>query len=210
MTGHHDSPAGDAEDLEGLAGFYRLLSRLWVSELDAEWLEMLVDGSLADVAEELEFPLDGPREEVLEQLAIEYCGLVIGPKNHVPPHQSVWVEGQLHGQTVVSMQQFLEVVREEVDATMSDHLGVQLGVMGIIVESLAESQAMPETGTETGTEKGSDVTELTELARVFFATHIMWITRFLARAGAATDSKFYLRLIAVTSEFLAEEHEVWE
>ena len=154
MTGHHDSPAGDAEDLEGLAGFYRLLSRLWVSELDAEWLETLVDGSLADVAEELEFPLDGPREEVLEQLAIEYCGLVIGPKNHVPPHESLAIA-------------------------------------------------------ETGTEKGGDVTELTELARVFFATHVMWITRFLARAGAATDSKFYLRLIAVTSEFLAEEHEVW-
>ena len=106
---------------------------------------------------------------------------------------------------VVSMQQFLEVVREEVDATMSDHLGVQLGVMGIIVESLAESLAIAETGTE----KGGDVTELTELARVFFATHVMWITRFLARAGAATDSKFYLRLIVVTSEFLAEEHEVW-
>ena len=43
----------DDEDLEGLGGFYRLLSRLWVAEIDQEWLEALTEGSLSDVARDL-------------------------------------------------------------------------------------------------------------------------------------------------------------
>ena len=183
----------DREDLEGLAGFYQLLSRLWVAEIDEMWFEVLSEGSLAESAGELGLRLEGPGDEVIEQLAIEYCQLMIGPHGHIPPHQSVWSEGQFQGKTVVSMQQYLEVVGEQVDSTMRDHLGVQLGVMGMVVDELSDTRR----------------NDLTELARSFFGDHVAWIEQFLVRAGESTASKFYGRLIAVTAEFLAEERREW-
>ena len=188
----------DRDDLEGLAGFYRLLSRLWVAEIDQEWFEALSVGSLAEVAADLGLQVEGPVEEVIEKLAIEYCRLLIGPQGHIPPHQSVWTEGQFQGNTAVSMQRYLEVVGEEVDSTMCDHLGVQLGVMGLVIDELAGSL-------EDDTKRNS----LTELARSFFGDHVAWIEQFLVRAGESTASEFYGRLIAVTGEFLAEERREW-
>ena len=188
----------DREDLEGLAGFYRLLSRLWVAEIDPEWFEALSDGSLSEVAEDLGLQVEGSAEEAIEQLATEYCRLMIGPQGHIPPHQSVWTEGQFQGHTAVSMQHYLEVVGEEVDSTMSDHLGVQLGVMGLVVDELADSL-------QDNTKRNS----LTELARSFFGDHVEWIKQFLVRAGTSTGSKFYGRLITVTEEFLVAERREW-
>ena len=186
------------EDLEGLAGFYRLLSRLWVAEIDEMWFEVLSEGSLAEAAEDLGLRLEGPPAEVIEQLAIEYCQLMIGPQGHVPPHQSVWSEGQFQGNPVVSMQQYLDVVGEQIDSTMRDHLGVQLGVMGMVVDELSSSL-----------EDDTRRNDLMEMARSFFGDHVAWIEQFLVRAGESTESKFYGRLIAVTREFLAEECREW-
>jgi len=186
------------EDLEGLAGFYRLLSRLWVAEIDPEWFEALANGSLSEVAADLGLPVAGPAEEVIEQLATEYCRLMIGPQDHVPPHQSVWTEGQFQGHTAVSMQRYLEVVGEKVDSTMSDHIGVQLGVMSLMVDELASSL-------QDDTKRNS----LKELVRSFFGEHVEWIQQFLVQAGKSTESEFYSRLIAVTGEFLAEERREW-
>ncbi|MBQ10131.1 MAG: hypothetical protein CMJ45_01095 [Planctomyces sp.] len=186
------------EDLEGLAGFYRLLSRLWVAEIDPEWFEALANGSLSEVAADLGLPVAGSAEEVIEQLATEYCRLMIGPQDHVPPHQSVWTEGQFQGHTAVSMQRYLEVVGEKVDSTMSDHIGVQLGVMSLMVDELASSL-------QDDTKRNS----LKELVRSFFGEHVEWIQQFLVQAGKSTESEFYSRLIAVTGEFLAEERREW-
>ena len=188
----------DRDDLEGLAGFYRLLSRLWVAEIDQEWFDALSSGSLSEVAADLGLQVEGSAKEVIEQLATEYCRLVIGPQGHIPPHQSVWTEGQFQGHTAVSMQQYLEVVGEEVDSTMSDHLGVQLGVMSLVVDELASSL-------KDDTKRNS----LTELARSFFSDHVEWIEQFLVQAGKSTGSEFYSRLIAVTGEFLVAERREW-
>ncbi len=194
--------AMDADDLEGLAGFYHLLSRLWISELDDEWLTALREGTLADAASDLDLPIGGELAELRERLATEYCALLIGPQEHVSPHQSVWVEGQLQGQTVISMQQFLEVVGEEADHTLCDHLGVQLGVMARIVDELATTAAEPD-------ETQDAVAELIGLAQAFFGTHVDWIGRFLEAARNTTNSPFYGQLVEVTREFLAEEHDIW-
>jgi TorA maturation chaperone TorD len=188
----------DDEDLEGLVGFYRLLSRLWVAEIDQEWLEALVEGSLSDVACDLELPVDEATSDEVERLAVDYCGLMIGPHGHVAPHQSVWAEGQFQGNTVISMKQFLDVVGEEVDSSMSDHLGVQLGVMGRIVEELAGSP-----------DDAGKRDDLVELGQAFFVTHVAWIQQFLARAAESNGSDFYGRLIEITAEFLEQERTTW-
>jgi len=188
----------DDEDLEGLDGFYRFLSRLWVAEIDQEWFEALTEGSLSDVARDLELPVDEATTDEVERLAVDYCGLMIGPHGHVAPHQSVWAEGQFQGNTVISMQQFLDVVGEEVDSTMSDHLGVQLGVMGRIIEELAGSS-----------DDAGKRDDLVELAQAFFVTHVAWIEQFLTHAAESNRSAFYGRLIEVTSEFLGQERNTW-
>ena len=53
------------EEFSALAGFYQLLQRLWLSEIDAPLLAELRDGALADLARELEIPVnEGPAEVV--------------------------------------------------------------------------------------------------------------------------------------------------
>ncbi len=188
------------EEFSALAGFYQLLQRLWLSEIDAPLLAELRDGALADLARELEIPVnEGPAEVVLEDLAVAYCQLLIGPANHVPPYQSVWTEGQFQSAATTSMQSYLEVVGEQPsDSSMVDHLGVQLSVMRRIVAELATCP--------------SDTPrhhELHTMARQFYHDHLSWPTKFLARAQQATDSAFYQGVARITAVFLDQEREYW-
>ena len=73
------------------ANVYGLLARLWIAEIDESILEQLRDGELADAWNELGgfLPQGDSVESIIDDLAIEYCGCFLGPKGHLPPHQSV-------------------------------------------------------------------------------------------------------------------------
>ena len=195
---HSNQDSGD--EFTALAGFYQLLQRLWQSEVDAPLLAQLQDGPLAEVAGELKIPLDdGPPQQVLEELAVSYCQLLIGPANHVPPYQSVWSDGQLQSAATTSMRSYLEIVGEQpTDSSLVDHLGIQLQVMMRIVSELAAAQ--PES---------DRYRELQALACRFYHEHLTWPGKFLATAQQATDSPFYRAVARVTAEFLEQEEKYW-
>lgn len=78
----------------------------------------------------------------VEQLAIDYCQLFIGPADHLPPFQSVWQSGQFHGSTTASMREFVDPVGYEATAgIMLDHPGVQLGIMGHVLGQVPSWQS---------------------------------------------------------------------
>lgn len=188
------------EEFSALAGFYQLLQRLWLSEIDGPLLAELQHGSLADLAQELEIPIDhGPPELVLEDLAVAYCHLLLGPANHVPPYQSVWTEGQFQSAATTSMQSYLEIVGEQPsDSSMVDHLGIQFSVMTRIISELATCPP--------GTPRYS---ELHAMAQQFYHDHLSWPTKFLAAAQQATESPFYQGVARITAVFLDQEREYW-
>ena len=169
------------DDLVALSGVYRLLGRLWLREVDQPLLNELASPPFAS-----EFSTNGANES-LQDLSIDYCQLFIGPKDHLPPYQSVWQTGQFQSSTVVSMTDFVEVVGyQPPDDAMFDHLGIQLDVMAHICST-------------------STATETTEIFEAFFMRHLTWPTEFLQKAQTRAQTDFYRSVIRLTGEFLQSQ-----
>ena len=137
--------------------------------------------------------IDDP--DFIEQLAIDYCALFIGPKEHLPPYQSVWEDGQLQTDTVDSIESFAEAVHfKSTEDVMADHLGYQLQLMGHITQQLSTR---------------SDNTDLVDLAKEYFKRHLSWSDRLLSAAGRKSTTDFYNAMVGLTRDLLASEREYW-
>ena len=82
-----------SENPESLkASIYRFLQKLFI-EPDEEFLNFLLQNSkeLEDIGIEFNGSLN------LENLQMEYTRLFLGPKGHMPPYESVFLEGRLWG-----------------------------------------------------------------------------------------------------------------
>jgi TorA maturation chaperone TorD len=196
--------AGDGEhDLLALADLYRLLSRLWIREVDGTLLARLSASPLREaIGKAGGRPPTGDSAEVLEELQVDYCRLFIGPRDHLPPLQSVWQIGQLQGPLVVSMSAFVALLEadaaEDADRPFIDHLGFQLEVMGRIVQRMA-------TATEP---RQRDV--LRDVARTFYLRHLSWPGPLLDAAERRAETAFYAGLMRMTRDLLQSEHAFWE
>lgn len=175
------------------AGVYELLSRIWLYEVDANLLAELADGSLATAWRELNGPVVDRGQA--EALATEYCRVFVGPRDHVPPFQSVWESGQHGGEAVASMREYIELLSDPVSNLLDlpDHLGTQLLLMGVFLRSLAGD---------------SSANDLREIAVTFFAEHLSWPDRMLDAAVARSEEPFYRFLAKATREFLRDESAV--
>lgn len=178
-------------------GMYRLLARLWLSEVDHPLMQSLSQPPLRDSFSAAGGVLPaGDDESHLEQLAIDYCQLFIGPKNHLPPFQSVWQTGQLQAASTASMQNFVDVVGYDStglpSGMMLDHLGVQLDVMGHLLEQIAARRCDP-------------TNEVMQLARAYCNGHLRWPAALLNAAEQHATTGFYCSVIGLTREFLESD-----
>ena len=178
------------------ANVYALLSRLWIAELDAESLTMLKSDGLRESYEELGgfVPSEDVSPGLIEELAIEFCGCFLGPKNHLPPHQSVVSQSRFQGKCIDSMNTFVEIVGKPKGALFEqqklvDHAGVQLAIIG----SICASQVSPSI---------EDQDSLEELKQSFFENHLLWLIGYCRVAVSKTQSDFYQGLFRVTEAFL--------
>ena len=134
-------------------------------------------------------------------LAEDYCQLLLGPRDHLPPYQSVWEEGQLAGRAATSMRRYLELSQKpllhcEVEA---DHLGNQLAFMGEITAGMV--------AVSPGDERR---TAYHALGLEFFAAHLRWPAPFLAVAEQQAQTQFYRIVSQCTTEFLVAEAAFWK
>ena len=95
VTERPEFAAGIAGGVSQLHGF---LAALFRREIGPQMLRELrgpgVAASLAEAGMVLDPRIaEGPESEVLEELAVEYAALFLGPGEHVSPHQSVYAEG---------------------------------------------------------------------------------------------------------------------
>ena len=117
-----------------LAGVFGLLSQLWNVELDAAMMRTLKQPDIASVWQKLGGQVPGSDPETLESLAVDYCQLIVGPKNHLSPVQSVWVDGRFGGEPAGSMQQFIDMLQGfEPCNRIIDHIAVQLQYMAAVM-----------------------------------------------------------------------------
>ena len=184
------------EELAGLAGTYRLFARLWLREVDEPLLADLLRPPLCDVFSAAGGALpDNVDSSTLEELAVDYCQLFVGPANHLPPYQSVWQRGQFQSESADSMQRYEVAIGYETGGLMFDHLGVQLDVMGHLLDC--------------GPESGQHSDEVFRLAATYFAEHLTWAAPLLKAASSRASTDFYRSTIRMTHDFLNSEQTFW-
>jgi len=157
-----------------------LLGRLWLREVDATTLEAMNSPEFREVYESLGgvVPKDVSAQAV-EELAVAYCELLIGPKGHVSPVQSVWADNQLQSPTSGSMNRFFELGPDyQAQSSLADHIGVQLDFAGVLLQTEEEAAA--------------------GILSLFAQQHLGWVHPFLDRVESQTASEFYLGLARVT------------
>jgi len=188
----------EPRQLQQRAAVYRLLGRLWLREVEADLIGSLRAPPMgaAFVAAGGTLPDASDDNQMLEQLAIDYCQLFLGPSGHLPPHQSVWKDGHFQGEATVAMRAEFQALGLPLPDGMPDHLGQQLTVMAVILERLAENDV-------------ASVTQL-EAARRFFVQRLTWTDALCQQAAERAETSFYQRVVTMTNAFLAEEHDAWQ
>lgn len=179
------------QDFIQLSSVYALLSQLWQSEIDMPTLKALNEPDMRDAYESMGGILPEANDQVVEDLAVDYCQLLIGPQNAISPVQSVWEENKFEGRAAVSMRKYFETVPSfHTDENVVDHLGVQLAFMAELFVQ-ASTAEHPET--------------FEDIAAHFIADHIAWTNSFFERIEARAETGFYKGLAKLSRDFLAFE-----
>ena len=179
------------QDYLQLSSVYALLSRLWQSEVDMPTLEALNESDMRSAYESMGGKVPEANEKSLEELAVDYCQLLIGPQNAISPVQSIWEENKFQGQASVSMKKYLDALPTfHTDEKVVDHIGVQLAFMAelFVQASTAEHPEAYE-----------------DIATGFIAEHIAWTEEFFERVEARAETDFYKGLARLSQDFLAFE-----
>lgn len=194
MTAHRSRL--DPLELRSISNVYALLARLWLREVDQTFAAQLNQPPLLDAFESIGGLVPSCGE--LDNLAVQYCRWFIGPKDHLPPLQSVWHNGQLQSETTDSIRSFAAVLGYQTSDTnaggMPDHLGIQLDIMAQAIRLAADCERS---------------VEAREATAEFFRRHLTWPNELFERALQRNDSAFYRAIVGVTKEFLVSEHDVW-
>ncbi len=173
---------------------YALLSRLWISEPDSELIESLSEG---DVSSALPEWFEIPEGDTLADLRADFTQLFIGPKDQLPPYQSVWQHGQFEGASTGTMRTYFEVLgylpeTVAVDGVMPDHLAVQFDAMRFVLESASTPEPAH---------------ALVDLVASFFDDSLTWAMPLINAVGNRATTGFYRSIARLTAEFLRDEAE---
>jgi len=182
-----DIPGNDQAALAGTAQqvghLYGFLASLYRAELTQQQLDALRQPEMAAMLTAAGIDLQGafwtkPDAQLLEELAVEYTALFLGPGGHISPHESVQIEehGGYWGDATTAMRRFITETGIEYDSDYNgipDHISVEL-----------------------------------EFAyqRDFLDEHLgLWVEKFCTRVVETGELSFYRDVAQVTAEFVRSE-----
>ncbi len=199
--------AKKAEERSGLYGF---LAAIFRAELSVPLLRRLrkpdFAGPLLDAGIVLDKDvLDGSERAVIEELAVEYALLFVGPGRHIPPIAAFHLDQErssLCGPSTGWVKQFVEQMGFEYrpeHTDQPDHLAVELEFM----QHLSDQQARAL--------RRGDVEEarrLWEAQRTFVTGHMVrWLPIFCDEVVANATHSFYAQMATLLRRFLTVESE---
>jgi TorA maturation chaperone TorD len=174
-----------------------LLGSCWLKEMTEESLSALGESRSAELNEalrKLEWKIPQPassdaRDEVIEELAIDYCRLLVGPKGHLSPVESVWVTDQFQSETVSAMQAFFDLLPGyQPPSSLQDHIGVQLDYAGHLLVAAGNLQ---------------DPAAFEPVA-AFCGSRLGWIDGLLRGGKSRARTDFYRGLSTATERWVAD------
>ena len=206
-------------NMKELAGhrsnIYGLLAGIYRREMTSGLLKKLRDPPILRILSNLGIELNNgfmkkPEHELLEDLAVEYARLFIGPGKHISPHESVhhkrdggqW--GQLWGPSTAEVKKIIESAGLSYQSEytgLPDHISVELEFMQQV--TLAEEKAW-----EDG-DKNQALAYL-ENEKKFIENHLAgWIPAFCDKVINKAELPFYRVMAELTQKFIEfEKNEV--
>jgi TorA maturation chaperone TorD len=198
---------------EHRSSIYGFLAAVYRQELTSELLQQMKENRFQEVLSDLGVKLNNgffqsSEKELLENLAVEYARLFVGPGKHISPHESVHHKkegvqsGQLWGELTAEIKRIIESSGLEYKSEftgMPDHISVELEFMQRVVQR--EAQAW---------EEDDDKTALLCLKneKKFVDEHLFcWIPDFCEKAIKAAELPFYREMARLTHSFIEFEKE---
>ncbi len=191
---------------------YGLLATVYGQEVTSEFLQQIKDprfmGVLSDMGLELESDFfQKPEVQLLEDLAVEYARLFLGPGKHISPHESIHHQrpdgqwGQLWGKSTVDVKNFIESAGLNYIETytgLPDHISVEFEFMQQVI--LREEQALSEGDQESAL-------YCLKIEKKFIEAHLSrWIPAFCKLIIEETELSFYRAMADLTRNFIEYEN----
>jgi TorA maturation chaperone TorD len=190
------------------SNLYGFLAAIYREEPTAELLRRIKEpgfgAALAEAGVTLEPDLlDRPEDALIEDLAVEFTRLFIGPGDHVPPNSAVHMEGEgsvLWGASTGWVKHFIETTGFEYRSDyhdLPDHISVELEFMQEL--TARESEALKEND-------GDTLGNLRQTQKEFVRRHMaVWVPVFCDKVMARAELSFFKGMAEVTKEFIRSE-----
>lgn len=187
---------------------YGLLADVFQSEPTEELFDIMLSDDFSQAAQEMgvDFGSDLhtlPRLEALEQLAIEYTRLFLGPGKHISPHESVQLKRSTHllwGEETAVVKQFMVDAGFDVPETggiFPDHISVELLFMSWLTLNEAEAWSTGDL---------DQATRSLEWQHGFISRHLgKWVAEFCRAIREQADFPFYEGFSEILRSFIAGE-----
>ncbi len=201
------------EQAQHRSNIYGLLAEIYRREMTSDLLQQIKDPRFLGVLSNLGIELNNgffqkPEQELLEDLAVEYARLFLGPGKHISPHESVHHQrddaqgGQLWGQSTVEVKKFIELsgLHYKSEYTgLPDHISVELEFMQQV--TLREEQAWAEQDKDTAL-------SCLKNEKKFIEEHLArWVPIFCEKVINEAELLFYREMAGLTKNFIEFEKE---
>ncbi|RJQ48152.1 MAG: hypothetical protein C4538_04295 [Nitrospiraceae bacterium] len=192
---------------------YGFLARVYSRELNSALLNRIQDPRFMGVLFDLEVQLGDeffsrPKHELLENLAVEYTRLFLGPGRHISPHESMHHQrndgdwGKLWGASTVEVKKFIESagLHYKPEYTgLPDHISVELEFMQVLTKE--ESRAWNRNDMDR-------VHYCCQIEKKFMNEHLLkWVHIFCNKVISDAGMSFYREIAAITKNFMELENE---
>lgn len=201
----------NAAETRARGSIYGLFSRILMGE-PSIGLVTALESALGDELQVLHQGRQADGRELdetdqIEELAVQYARLFLGPGPHISPHESVQspqgTAPQLWGEATVAVNRFIERLGVEFTAyrgMLPDHAAVELAVMQKLCER--EAEAIDE-------EKQDDIEQARSLQREFLLDHLgRWFAAFCEEViASASAAPYYRETTRLARDFVVAEVE---
>ena len=199
---------GAGEAAHARSHLYALLATIFRGEPSAELLRRLRDPalrrSLAEAGVDLGGEFDGRAEDdLIEELAVEYARLFLGPGPHIAPYASTHLGGEgagLWGPATVWVKRFIRDAGFDYSdgyRDLPDHISVELEFMGEM--TAREARALEHHDPD-------EAKRIGEIEAEFVADHLaIWVPAFCEKVGSTSELNFYRVMARLAADFIRSE-----
>ncbi len=205
---------GDESELR--SNVYGFLSTVFAQEISKDFLDMMLNPEMKEVLTNMgiEWHVSDDKKEtdqLLEELAVEYARLFLGPGHHLSPHESVYHfkedndAGQLWGDSALAVQKAIALEGLTINSEskkIPDHISIELEFM----QQLANSE-------HAAWLKGDQQSALhfKDIQQTFINKHLAcWVPEFCDRIMKDSSINFYKKIALLTKSFISIEQTIME